>query len=297
MRIRLKRGFQKKLIAWAKSDLTWKGLAKKLGINESYLKIDLNMERRLLSEDTYKRLCVLAKKDYGAYIVERLGDNWGRSVGGKKASEKQNPALLIKKPSKDLAELIGIILGDGNLWVKPGGYHYVRICGDNKRDKEYLEKYVYSLIYRLFGVKMRFFESKRSNALYLVKGSRDMVFTLNKFGIPSGNKLKNNVSIPSWILNSKEYTRACIRGLMDTDGSVTPITGRDYPYIWFSCNIENLRKSFDIAMKNLEFKTSKWNIREGHAAEKYIGNKEDIARFLKEIGFHNPKHQKKISPR
>lgn len=47
-------------------------------------------------------------------------------------------------------------------------------------------------------------------------------------------------------------------------------------------------------MKILDFKISKWNIREGHAPETYIGKKSSIERFFKEVGFSNPKHRKKF---
>jgi len=57
-----------------------------------------------------------------------------------------------------------------------------------------------------------------------------------------------------------------------------------------------LKRTFEIAMTKLRFRISKWNIREGHAAECYIGNKKDIARFLKEVGFKNPKHLRKFLP-
>ena len=296
MRIRLKRGFQRKLILSAKSNQTWRQLAQKIGISENYLKIDMKNERVFLSEKTYRALCSFANINYDSKILEKLDENWGRSKGGKKASTNNPSKILLFKPSEELAELIGIVLGDGNLWVKQGGYHYVRISGDKIKDKNYLLNYVNPLFKRLFGTEMNIQIHRKDNGMMLTKGSRDIILTLNKFGIPSGNKMKNNVSIPQWILASKKYTRACIRGLIDTDGAVIPITGRNYPYIWFSCNIENLRKSFDEAMQLLEFRTSKWNIRENHGAEVYIGNKKDIVRFLKEVGLSNTKHLKYICP-
>ena len=76
-----------------------------------------------------------------------------------------------------------------------------------------------------------------------------------------GNKKTNNVGIPSWIFNDVKFIQSCIRGLIDTDGFVCPITGRNYHYIWFSSNINNLRRTFTKAMKILGLKTSKWNIR------------------------------------
>lgn len=102
------------------------------------------------------------------------------------------------------------------------------------------------------------------------------------------------MKIPSWIFKRKNYLKACIRGLIDTDGSVCPITGRNYSYIWFSSDISNLRRGFDKAVKILNIHTSKWNFLDGHAPEVYIGGKASIERFFKDVGFSNPKHLRKF---
>lgn len=295
MRIKLRRGFQKRLVFLAKPNLTWKMLAQKIGVNECYLKNELKNEKIFLSDKVYSSLCTIANVNYDQHILEKLDENWGRAKGGRKAKRKKRKArLLVENPSTELAELIGIVLGDGNLWVKKEGYYYIRICGDSEKDRDYLINYVNPLFESLFKMKLYIRKHNKSKELFLVKGSKDVVFTLNHFGVPSGDKKRNNIKIPCWILDSKEYTKACIRGLIDTDGSVFPITGRNYPYIWFSSNIPNLRKSFEIAMKNLGFKLSKWNFRKGHAAETYIANKIMIERFFKEICFSNKKHLKKF---
>lgn len=297
MRIKLKRGFQRRLILEAKNknNLSWKQLAKKINIANGYLIGELAKEKRTLSEKIYKKLCNISQNNFNRYIKEKINDNWGRSKGGKNSGSFRYPRLLIKKPSKELAELIGIILGDGNIWCKKEGYYYVRICGDAEKDRDYLLNYVKPLFEKLFKKKMHLIKHSTHKELFISIGNKDVVFTLNHFGLPSGNKKKNNVGIPNWILESNEYIKACIRGLIDTDGSVCPITGRDYPYIWFSCNIENLRKTFKIAMEKIGFNTSKWNIREGRTPDTYIGKKELIKKYIQTISFKNKRHLSKIS--
>lgn len=135
---------------------------------------------------------------------------------------------------------------------------------------------------------------KNRKGIYLSKGSKDIVFTLQYFGLPSGDKKQNNVGIPAWIFKNEEYLRSCLRGLIDTDGSVCPITGRDYPYIWFSSNIEKLRETFSQAMEQLGFRTSKWNIKKGRAAEIYLGSKDQINKYINTISFKNSHHLQKI---
>jgi len=295
MRIILKKGYQRKLIllAKAKNNFTWEKLAEKLSIARNYLVNEIAKEKRTLSEKTYNELLKLSQENFDKYIINKINDNWGRVKGGKIANFRE-PKLLIKNPSIELAELIGIILGDGSIWTRSGGYYYLVICGDSEKDKDYLLNYVKPLFENLFNKKMYSRTHKTNKELFITIGNKDVVHTLNHFGLPSGNKKINNVKIPSWIFKSEEYLKACIRGLIDTDGSVCPITGRDYPYIWFTSNIENLRDTFKMAMEKLGFKTSKWNIRETRGADTYIGNKEHINKYIQTISFKNRKHLDKL---
>jgi len=203
----------------------------------------------------------------------------------------KEPKLLQTEYSVELAELIGIILGDGNLWEKVGHY-YLRICGHSEDDKEYLFNFVKPLIKKLFGIDMDFYYHKTGKEVFLTKGSKDLIFTLKYFGLKTGDKIKNKFSIPDWIFESEEYLKACIRGLIDTDGTVLPITGRNYSYIWFTSGNPVLRKDFEKAMEILGYKISKWNF--SRTAETYIGAKGLIRKYYKEIGFSNTKHQRRF---
>ena len=41
------------------------------------------VERRLLSENVFLELCHLAKIDNESIVVERFGENWGKTKGGR----------------------------------------------------------------------------------------------------------------------------------------------------------------------------------------------------------------------
>jgi len=293
MRLIFKKGFQKKLIEDIKesSRLTWNELGTFANIPSGYLKSDLRYEKRALSLDYYHNLSKLSSQDYSQFIIKKLDDNWGRSKGGKISKPSPNPIItLVDKPSIKLAELVGIMLGDGNIWVnkKKNGYYYTRISGHSINDKKYLLGYVKPLIYDLFKIKMETYYSKESKCMHLTKANKNLAYNLNRFGICFGNKLKNNIEIPGWVFSSKDFLKACIRGLIDTDGSVCSITGRDYTYIWFKSAIPNLRISFSKAMSLLGYKTSGWS--KIGTPQVYIGQKNLIRKYYKEIGFNNPKH-------
>lgn len=295
MRIKLKGGYQTQLILKAKSknNLTWKELAKKLKLNETYLKNEIRKGYRTLSEENYNQLCKICEERFDKFIDEQLENKWGQKKGG---SNIKAPKFLVKEQSKELAELIGVILGDGNIWTGKGGYYYLTICGDSEKDKNYLLDYIKPLFEKLFGKKMRIRYHKTSKEIFITLGSKDVVYTLEKYGLRSGNKIINNQGIPDWIFLSNEYLMSCIRGLIDTDGCVCPITGRNYSYIWFSSRISKLRDDFNKAMQKLEIKTSKWNIRKGRTPEIFIGSKEMIKRYIQTIGFKNERHLNKLSP-
>ena len=117
------------------------------------------------------------------------------------------------KPSKSLAEFFGIMLGDGginNLWQ-------ANITMNSVADAEYV-LYVEKLIQDLFNISPAIRKRKARNAVVISAASTTLVNFLVARGLPRGSKLKNGVQIPDWILQTRSYRTACVRGLVDTDG-------------------------------------------------------------------------------
>ncbi|MFH1377116.1 MAG: LAGLIDADG family homing endonuclease [Candidatus Woesearchaeota archaeon] len=209
---------------------------------------------------------------------------------GKYAYPKQ---IKVPQKSEKLAEFIGVMLGDGCVTnyenkVKKQYFSGIRVTGNSKNDFYYLTEYVYNLIFDLFGVRASYYISKNSNAINLYVNRINLVKLLRSFGLNSGNKKKNNQKIPDWIFNDKNYLKACVRGLIDTDGSVCPLTGRNYPCIWFKSAIPNLRDSFSEAMDILDIKINKWSGKD--TPQTYIGRKDMVRKYYNNIGFSNKYH-------
>lgn len=61
---------------------------------------------------------------------------------------------------------------------------------------------------------------KSSEAIQIVVYSIELVDKLVELGLETGNKVKNQVGVPKWLKNNEEYSRACLRGLIDTDGTI-----------------------------------------------------------------------------
>lgn len=128
----------------------------------------------------------------------------------KKSHRKE---LILPDENINLAELLGIIAGDGGI----SSDWQLRIYLNSISDKKYSTK-VYHLIYSLFGLCPALRTRPRENTLIIDISSTNLVeFLVNK-GARRGNKVLGGVDMPLWIANSIEYSKAFIRGVFDTDG-------------------------------------------------------------------------------
>lgn len=130
---------------------------------------------------------------------------------------KKSHRKLARTPrfSKKLAEFFGLMLGDGGI----NNDFQVSISLNSERDQQYSE-YIVKICKELFGVVPVVRKRKTRKTLVISLASITVVDFLVSNGLPRGNKLKNGLRIPKWILQNAEYKKACVRGLVDTDGCV-----------------------------------------------------------------------------
>ena len=292
MRREFQKSKQKKLIANFKKEnnLTWNQFSDLIDVKQGTL-MSWYYEKNLLPLKIYKKIDKSSK--YQKYIQGKFKDNWGQIKAGlnSKGSLKK---IKIPKNSAKLAELIGILLGDGNIhYFKKGkkiGSYMVRIAGDKRHEKDYFENYISNLIRDLFNIEPKI-ELRKSNEMLLIIHSKKMVEFFISQGLKSGDKIKNKVTIPKWIFEKDIYLKACIRGLIDTDGCIYTLKPH-YPN-YYQMNFKNFnmrllkdtRKAF-LALGYPISKISKHN-------QLYLTQKAYIRKFYKEIGFSNLKHQKR----
>ncbi|MBS3104955.1 hypothetical protein J4234_01740 [Candidatus Woesearchaeota archaeon] len=211
---------------------------------------------------------------------------------------------IINFPEKSerLAELVGIILGDGNLHAykkgKDVGTYSLRIAGNYIKDYEYLTNYVANLCKDLFMVKPRTYKQPNVNCIYLIIDGRLIVDFLIEIGLKHGNKIKSQVTIQNWIKENDAYLKACIRGLIDTDGCIYEMLPH-WPGL-FQINFENrnitLLRDTREALINLGYHPSKiCGKRTVFGTKIYISRKEEIKRFYKEIWSSNDRNIKQFT--
>ena len=293
MRVIFAKGKQKELLVSYKKqhNLSWLNVCNKLGVKLSALH-DWVYEKNALPLDVFEKT---GGNVYRRFILETKEENWGRVIGGKNSlgSLKQ---IVSPPKTADLAELIGVILGDGNLgYYKKGkkiGTYALKIGGHISEDRKYLELYVASLIRDLFKVKPRFFIQRNGPEFFVVIYSKKIIEFFETIGLKAGNKKTNNVGIPDWILSNEQFTARCLRGLIDTDGSVYRMSNRDNNLI---------RLQFTNASKKLILDARESFIKLGFHPNHIVGNsfrlsiQSEVYRYLAEIGFGNPKHLNRIA--
>lgn len=129
--------------------------------------------------------------------------------------------------NEEIAELVGAIMGDGNIWSNDRWYE-VTITGDKINDKEYF-LYLKSLIEK--NVKLNPYLRNRGGVRITIKSKTFYKFLTEELGIPSGIT-KRTKGIPNLIKTDQKLIRKFLRGVFDTDGSIFTSNKKgslDYP--------------------------------------------------------------------
>jgi hypothetical protein len=131
--------------------------------------------------------------------------------------------------SNELAEFVGVLLGDGG--IQP---NQVCITLNSTVDKEY-SGYVSQLIFSLFKYQPTLHDRFPTKALTILISGKKFTEQLTNLELRVGNKVKQQVGVPSWICQNSDFSRWCLRGLMDTDGGIFTHTykvhGKSYAYL------------------------------------------------------------------
>ncbi len=171
----------------------------------------------------------------------------------------------------DLAEFIGIVLGDGHF------HKYGAKIAFDKRNEFYIE-YVYNLAKKLFGINFKRSYIKNKNVAYLYCYNGNAVRVLLKYGLLIGDKMKNQTGVPGWIMNNKNYSKRCIKGLIDTDGCIYICKREKQRYVKFTNYNDRLRNDFLELVKGLGYNFAKAN-----SKNFCLYRKDEVIRFINDI--------------
>lgn len=193
-----------------------------------------------------------------------------------------------------MCELIGVIIGDGNIYKN----RYVEISGDKKLDLNYYKRRLQPIIKKElsytplistgpFGIRLR------------INNKKFTIF-LNSLGIQSGKGKAYNVMIPEPISKTWKLSKACIRGIIDTDGCLSfdkrDVYKTPYPRIMLHIRNKGLSRQIYELLLSKEYKPtfSKQMTPFGEAYMVYLSGKKQVLKYVSEIGFSNDRHLLKV---
>lgn len=221
----------------------------------------------------------------------------GRSLGGTnslKTHAKNNTGfktlakIRIPAHSQELAELIGILMGDGHL-----GTYQLSVATSSETDVAHAT-FIKTLLSTLFEVHVSISSREQAHVLVILLSSKAVCEFLERAGMPKGNKLTHGLMPPRWIIDNEDFCTAFLRGLVDTDGCVYQdrhtVKGKTYSStcIAFTSASPSLLSFFESTLRGRGYHPTRWgrHIR--------LRRKEEVFRYAREIGFNNPKHAEKI---
>lgn len=156
-----------------------------------------------------------------------------------------------------------------------------------KKESKYVINFLKPLVENIFGITPQIAYPKLQKAIVLKLNSIEIVRFLILCSLLAGNKIKNEVSIPDWVKSDVNLLKACLRGLIDTDGSIYKLKPH-WPNLWqlsFKNNNKKLLKDVHETFVKLGFQPSK-----------IFGNRivltrqKEIYKYFKEIGTNNLKY-------
>lgn len=181
--------------------------------------------------------------------------------------------------SPQLAEFLGIMLGDGHLTP-------TQVCVTLGNKEQQYAEYVSVLMEHLFKVKPKIMVSNQGCAIVYI-GSTVLVRWLFKdFGLVY-NKVKSQVDVPKLCFSKAIFMRMSVRGFFDTDGSIYRLrhgiqmsfTNRSEPLLESMRRMVKLLGFYHSAVSHYKF---------------YLTRRDDIRRYCKIIGFSNSRHQERL---
>ncbi|MFA5098930.1 MAG: LAGLIDADG family homing endonuclease [Candidatus Paceibacterota bacterium] len=199
----------------------------------------------------------------------------------KKWADKMKAAGKIKsnypdfKKDKYLAELVGVVLGDGHIGKFPRTERLIISC--NSKNKGFINRYG-GIIEKIFSKKPTYMKVKNSNC---VKISVYEKFVSKRLGIPSGNRAKLNFKLPKWICENNDYLVSFLRGLYEAEGSFCVHLPTSTYKIFFSNKNTSLLNIVYASLKKLGFKPNKSRYKI------QISRKKEVYEFKNLINFRN----------
>lgn len=137
--------------------------------------------------------------------------------------------------SSNTAYIIGVALGDGNLSNPNGRSVRLRITCDTKYP---------DLIFRIQSSLQSLLPNNKVSLVHRTPQCVDISCYSKEFErilgwkADYGSKFAQKARVPAWIFTDSNYVKACLKGLIETDGSI--FMDRGYTHVNFTTTIPEL---------------------------------------------------------
>ncbi len=138
---------------------------------------------------------------------------------------------------ENLAYIIGVALGDGNLSNPNGRATRLRVTCDAKYP--ILAQCIVSSLQVIFPQnKVSIVYTPKKITYFNISVYSNKLNEYMPWKVGCGSKLAQHARVPTWIRTHKRYSKLCLRGLFQTDGSI--YKDRGYLMINFTNHIKEL---------------------------------------------------------
>lgn len=170
--------------------------------------------------------------------MKKSSPNNLRTWWHKVKTEGKAPSVYLPfEENEDLAELIGVVLGDGHIEKFPRCERLVILSHSD--DEGFIERYS-ALVEKIFNKKPTVFKRKTEKCVQISLYQKEIS---SRLGIPTGAKLHKEIKVPDWILLKKRCILSYLRGLYEADGCFSVHKPSSTYKLFFSNDNQSLLKN------------------------------------------------------
>lgn len=220
----------------------------------------------------------LSVKKISDTMKQRGLDNFKVWRDKMKAEGKIKSEYLPLKKDGDLAELVGVVLGDGHICSYPRTEE-LRIIS-NSNNSGFVTRYA-KIMEKVFNKKPYVRNSNQNNSTRIGLYEKHIS---DRMEIPTGARKYLKIKVPIWILKNRKYIVRYLRGLYEAEGSFC-IHKPTYTYKFLFANTnESMLNNVYYLMKKIGFHPHK------STSQIQISKKKEVFGAVKVLEFRKYKY-------
>ena len=179
------------------------------------------------------------------------------------------------KKDGDLAELIGVVLGDGHLQKFPRTERL--LIFSNTNNQGFVKRYAH-LVEKIFNKKPYVYKQTGQNCTRISLYQKAIS---ERLGVPCGARKYLEIKVPRWILAKDEYVVRYLRGLYEAEGSASFHPGTSTHKFNFSNLNQSMLENVYTLMTGLGFYLSR------DTKRVQISRKDEVKRAIELLCFRD----------